>query len=60
MNLKSDECMACGMCLDICPFGAIKIEEGDGYNGCYIDPEVCTDCGACLNNVDCPGECFYE
>ena len=38
----SDECIACGTCIDECPVDAIS--EGDIY---VIDPELCTDCGSC-------------
>jgi len=38
----SDECIACGTCIDECPVDAIT--EGDIY---VIDPELCTDCGSC-------------
>ncbi len=38
----SDECIACGTCIDECPVDAIA--EGDIYT---IDPELCTDCGSC-------------
>ena len=33
----SDDCIACGTCIDECPVGAIS--EGDIY---HIDPETCT------------------
>ena len=36
----SDDCIACGTCIDECPVGAIS--EGDKYS---IDPEACTECG---------------
>ena len=45
----SDECTACGTCIDECPVEAIS--EGDIY---VIDPELCTDCGACADV--CPVE----
>jgi len=45
----SDECTACGSCMDECPVEAIS--EGDIY---VIDPELCTDCGAC--EAVCPVE----
>ncbi len=38
----TDECMACGSCVEECPVGAIS--EGEIYK---IDPNECTDCGAC-------------
>lgn len=45
----SDECIACGSCMDVCPVGAIS--EGDIY---VIDPAKCTDCGICAD--ECPVE----
>ena len=45
----SDECIACGTCIDECPVSAIA--EGDIY---VIDPELCTDCGSCAEV--CPTE----
>ena len=35
----SDDCIACGTCIDECPVGAIS--EGDKYS---IDPDACTEC----------------
>ena len=40
----SDDCIACGTCIDECPVGAIS--EGDIYS---IDPETCTECGTCAD-----------
>jgi len=47
----SDECIACGTCIDECPVDAIA--EGDIY---VIDAELCTDCGSCAEV--CPVECI--
>ncbi len=41
----TDECIACGTCIDECPVEAIS-EGEDKYS---IDPELCTDCGACAD-----------
>jgi ferredoxin len=41
----TDECIACGTCIDECPVEAIS-EGDDKYS---IDPELCTDCGACAD-----------
>ena len=49
----SDECIACGTCIDECPVGAIS--EGDIY---VIDAETCTDCGACADI--CPTEAIHR
>ena len=48
-HVITDDCIACGTCLDECPEGAIA--EGDIYT---IDPDVCTDCGTCVDA--CPSE----
>jgi len=45
----SEDCIACGTCIDECPVGAIS--EGDIYS---IDPEKCQDCGTCASV--CPQE----
>ena len=45
----SDECIACGVCIDECPVDAIS--EGDIYT---IDANLCTDCGSCAEV--CPVE----
>ena len=40
----SDDCIACGTCIDECPSGALS--EGEKYS---IDPNVCVDCGTCAD-----------
>ena len=40
----SEDCVACGTCIDECPSGAIS--EGDRYS---IDPNSCVDCGTCAD-----------
>ena len=46
----TDECIACGTCVDECPSEAIS----EGEEKYIIDPEACTDCGACVEV--CPTE----
>ena len=48
-HVITDDCIACGTCIDECPDSAIS--EGDIY---VINPEVCTDCGTCVDA--CPSE----
>ena len=43
----SDDCIACGTCIDECPVG-------DKYS---INPEMCTDCGTCADA--CPTEAIH-
>ena len=48
----SEDCIACGTCIDECPVEAIS--EGDIYK---IDPDTCTDCGTCADV--CPTEAIH-
>ncbi len=40
----TEDCVACGTCINECPQGAIS--EGDIYK---IDPNACIDCGTCAD-----------
>lgn len=43
----SNDCVACGTCIDECPMDAISyIETARKYS---IDPELCIDCGTCAS-----------
>ena len=48
----TDECLACGTCLDSCPSSAIK--EGD----IYVITDECAECGACVEA--CPVGAIIE
>ncbi|MDW7650605.1 MAG: 4Fe-4S binding protein [Bacillota bacterium] len=48
----TDECVACGSCLDCCPSDAIT--EGDVYS---ISDE-CAECGLCVD--ECPTGAIIE
>ncbi|NQU74854.1 MAG: 4Fe-4S binding protein [Planctomycetes bacterium] len=50
----TDECIACGSCLDSCP--AEAIHDGDPIY--KIDPSACIDCGVCVDT--CPSEAIVE
>jgi len=49
--IDREKCRRCYLCLQNCPFGAIK-KEPDGWP--YVDEELCQSCGLCLNT--CPKE----
>ena len=48
----SNDCIACGTCIDECPSGAIS--EGEIY---VIDADACIDCGTCADV--CPSSAIH-
>jgi heterodisulfide reductase subunit A len=52
-NVDADQCIGCGLCVDVCPFGAIELEEveGKGYRARNISAS-CKGCGLCASS--CP------
>lgn len=44
----TDDCVACGACIDACPVEAISA----GDTKYTIDADKCVDCGACAG--ECP------
>ncbi|UCF10909.1 MAG: NADH-quinone oxidoreductase subunit NuoF [Candidatus Bipolaricaulota bacterium] len=49
-RIVADECLHCGLCLDVCDDDAIR-ENRSGYT---IDREACIGCGKC--HIICPAE----
>jgi len=46
-KISKEECVACGACVDVCPEGAITVEDV-----AVVDVKKCLDCGACVD--ECP------
>ena len=42
--IDREKCTGCGLCMELCRFGAIEFKN----NVCYIDEYVCEGCGLCL------------
>jgi len=55
----SDNCMACGQCLEVCHHGAITLNATFGYSQCYIDQIKCVRCKKCIE-IDCPADAIKE
>jgi len=47
--IRTDDCVACGCCMKICPRNAISIPKGICAE---IDSELCVGCGKCAK--ECP------
>jgi heterodisulfide reductase subunit A-like polyferredoxin len=56
--VNKDRCMACGLCEENCPFGAIEVDMKEGYAA--VNAVLCKGCGVCtascrMNAVDLNG-----
>lgn len=47
--VRSEKCAGCGICVDVCPVGAIRMEQH-----AVVNPALCTACAACVS--ECPNE----
>jgi len=53
--VRESKCVACGLCVEVCPYYAREIDEVKGV--ARVRPFLCDACGACL--VACPSEAAY-
>jgi heterodisulfide reductase subunit A len=49
-------CAACGLCVEVCPYGARVLEEG--MNHAEVIEVLCQGCGACV--VTCPNKASQQ
>ena len=47
VKIIADNCVACGACADVCPQGAITVDDI-----AVIDASKCVDCGACVDECN--------
>lgn len=57
MEIDKEVCIGCGVCVSICPVGAIYIGADEKAE---IDLEKCVECGVCFRNSDCPVGAFVK
>ena len=48
--INLSQCIGCGLCAEICPFGLPKRNEFGKFE--VLRPDLCTECSACARN--CP------
>ncbi|HIJ00466.1 MAG: hypothetical protein PWQ88_875 [Candidatus Methanomethylophilaceae archaeon] len=53
VKINADECVACGACADVCPEGAITVDDI-----AVVDPDTCIDCHTCID--ECPSDAISE
>ncbi|MCR4395544.1 MAG: 4Fe-4S binding protein, partial [Candidatus Saccharicenans sp.] len=46
--INRELCTGCGLCLQVCPFGALSLDA----DNIVVANEACTGCGACV--PECP------
>jgi heterodisulfide reductase subunit A len=51
-KVDPDICWGCGLCVEVCPYGAPVLVERDGRRFSEINEVLCKACGVCV--VNCP------
>jgi len=51
--INREKCKACGLCIEVCPKGSLKIDENLNKKGCYpvvfVEESGCIGCAICAN-----------
>ncbi len=51
-------CSACGNCVEVCPFGAVELQEGRFGRTAQVNPAQCKGCGCCV--AACPSGAMQQ
>jgi len=51
-------CTACGNCVEVCPFGAIELQEGRFGETAHVNVAQCKGCGCCV--AACPSGAMQQ
>ncbi|RMF94847.1 MAG: 4Fe-4S dicluster domain-containing protein [Candidatus Schekmanbacteria bacterium] len=52
IEIDKDKCIACGACAEICPTGAIEVDDKDGVRYIYHKMQICVGCRKCEKSCD--------
>ncbi len=53
-EVNKDKCSGCGICVPLCPYGAITTVDYNGEKRADINPALCKGCGVCA--AACPSK----
>jgi len=57
-EIDENECIGCGLCAEVCPYGAIELYAGSDGSKARVIPTVCKGCGAC--SPKCPADAIIN
>ena len=49
LELDTELCTGCGMCVEVCPHAVFRLESGHAL---VDDRDACIECGACQTNCE--------
>jgi MinD superfamily P-loop ATPase len=53
--IRAGDCTGCGLCRELCSFGAVRMSGGESGHPVYrVDPVACEGCGVCVRF--CPAQ----
>ena len=56
VEVDKEKCIGCGVCVTVCPVGAISLSEGEEY--AIIDHDQCIECFTGIET--CPQESIHK
>ena len=51
-EVRTQHCVGCGLCVEVCPYGAPSLVESRGRMVAEVNEALCKGCGTCV--AACP------